>query len=903
MSLSLSVLAGLLAAVAGPRELPPEIPVGLDAYRQWEQWPRQRIGARAYMRSTYDRSGDNEGADASHFLYQEADDFNVTLDVEGSGILYFARYNHWHGSPWHYEVDGVDYIVQETSSADPLHPVEGSVFLPEHLFPEPLAWTWSVTRGADLMWVPIPFERSFRMAYSRTRYGTGYYIYHTYLPGARLSQPIQAWNATEPPARDVLELLRRSGEDIAPRDIPTESGTLLLESGGPAELCRLSGPGTIRALKMTVPREQALALGRARLSITWDERPEPEVDAPVCLFFGAGTLYNRDDREFLVKAFPVNIRFDDEFVHLACYFPMPFFRAARLQLSEFAGDVCELGYEIRHEPFTGLPRDASYFHATYRDHPDPKPGHDLVLLDTEGLHGAKDWSGSFVGTSFIFSHRAVLHTLEGDPRFYFDDSQSPQCYGTGTEEWGGGGDYWGGRNMTLPLAGHPVGARNHEEAKSDEDLIQSAYRFLLADLMPFGKRARITLEHGGRNQSREHYETVTFWYGLPSPSLVLTDTVDIGDTASEEAHAYRSPEASPPRTILSRYEWGPDRMNALPWRIPAPEPQDFADFVFEADANTPYYVWVRGRPLLRNNNGDASWFQFDGDIGTERASPEHSREYGFGNWCDAGQDLVYSWSSGRPEDPPITVTFDTSGTHRLRIQPRQPFHLIDQIWLSSTQEARPAPGETMPRNDGTGGNRAEIVLGASNAVHYSGGVRVVSDPGEASVREVLLVDAREFEVFPPHEEVERHTTGISEFTVKLAQDNHGVLLRRTLDYSFPNQRAEVSVADASDGPPRGDVHWVHVGTWYLAGSNTCVYSNPPGELGATQHIVQTSNRRFRDDEFLIGAEQTRGRKAIRVRVECVPVNRPLFPGHPLQVEAWSEIRYQTYCFVLPVFEP
>src|SRR5262245_62822119 len=109
---------------------PPVIPIGLDANRHWERWPYQRIGARAYMRSTYDRAGGNEAADASHFLYQERDDFNVTLDVEGPGVLYFARYNHWHGSPWHYEVDGKDHIVQETSTENPLKPVPDSVFLP-----------------------------------------------------------------------------------------------------------------------------------------------------------------------------------------------------------------------------------------------------------------------------------------------------------------------------------------------------------------------------------------------------------------------------------------------------------------------------------------------------------------------------------------------------------------------------------------------------------------------------------------------------------------------------------------------------------------------------------------------------------------------------------------------------
>jgi hypothetical protein len=184
-----------------------------------------------------------------------------------------------------------------------------------------------------------------------------------------------------------------------------------------------------------------------------------------------------------------------------------------------------------------------------------------VLLETRDTEGGGDWSGSFVGTSFIFSHAANLNTLEGDPRFYFDDSFTPQAQGTGTEEWGGGGDYWGGQNMTLPFAGHPCGARNPREAKNDLDQIESAYRFLLADLFPFGRNARITLEHGGTNESAEHYETVTYWYGIPAPSLVRTDALSIGDAESEKAHAYHSPDASPPCELTSRYEWGVDTLN------------------------------------------------------------------------------------------------------------------------------------------------------------------------------------------------------------------------------------------------------------------------------------------------------------------------------------------------------
>src|SRR5215213_1732934 len=83
------LIAVLLTTLVRADE-PPVIPVGLDAYRMWDRWAQQRIGARAYMRSTYDRTGGNRGPDASHFLHQLADDHNVTLDLQGAGILYFA---------------------------------------------------------------------------------------------------------------------------------------------------------------------------------------------------------------------------------------------------------------------------------------------------------------------------------------------------------------------------------------------------------------------------------------------------------------------------------------------------------------------------------------------------------------------------------------------------------------------------------------------------------------------------------------------------------------------------------------------------------------------------------------------------------------------------------------------
>lgn len=718
-------LACALSAEAKKQE-PPVIPIGLDAYRMWERWPYQRIGARTYMRSTYDRGGGNEGADASHFLYQLAQDRNVVVDVQGPGVLYFARYNHWHGSPWHYEVDGIDHVVQETSTADPLHPVPNSVFLPKESFPNPLTWTWSQTKGADLMWAPIGFEHSFRMSYARTHYGTGYFIYQQYVPGAKLSRPIEAWRESIRPDQDVLDLINRSGNRLVPSTnspagrkmrLWESKGVGVLETNSSSTFLALSNaPSMVRALEFSAPREQAGEFGRVRLRVTWDNAPQPSIEAPLALFFGAGTLYNRDNREYLVKAFPVHVRFDEGAVYLGCYFPMPFFHSARFELVNTGTIPLRFNWSIACMPFNGPDTNVGYFHATYRDHPHPEPGKDLILLDTRDTEGGGDWSGQFVGTSFIFSDRAVLGTLEGDPRFFFDDSQTPQAYGTGTEEWGGGGDYWGGQNMTLPFAGHPTGARNTKEARNEEDKIESAYRFLLADLMPFGKNAVIRLEHGGQNESSEHYHTVTYWYGVNRPSLAKTDELKIGSEPSERSHHYSSPTVTPPYEIRSRYEWGVDTLNGL-------------------------------------------------------------------------------------------------------------------------------------------------------------------------------------EIYAAQSDVGRRTSGISEFDLKLTPKNYGVLLRRKLDYQFPNQRAEVFVAEVREGKTTGA--FKPAGIWYLAGGNICVYSNPKDELGATQHTVEKSNRRFRDDEFLLPRRLTEGRSAIRVRIQFTPVPIPLFPGQPLPELAWSEIRYDAYCFVMP----
>lgn len=726
-----------------PQHSIPIIPVGLDAYRMWDQLPLQRIGVRAYMRSTYDRTGGSN--DASHFLFMNEEDQNVTLAIKGRGTLYFFRANHWHGSPWHFKIDGKDNVVKETATDNPVNAVKvlkNTSFFPASAFAEPLAWMWGTTKGADLIWTPMAFRDSMSIAYSRTCYGTGYYIYHLYANEAGLSQPIKSWNIDQAPDKDVTDFINRAGTDIAPKNIKKLGGAIKLKKNRTVLAYIKTPSSSVRAFKLTLPLDKAMDLERMHLRVTWDDAKYPSIDAPLCLFFGAGTFFNRENKEYLVKGLPINIRYDyaNKKVELACYYPMPFFKTAKFELTGITPVNTEIAYEIRYEHLKTAANISSYFHATYRDIPKPELGKDMTWLDTRGIEGYKDWSGSFMGTSFIFSHNANLSTLEGDPRFFFDDSQTPQAYGTGTEEWGGGGDYWGGENMTLPLAGHPCGSTSIKTAVNDKDLIQSAYRFLVADLMPFGNRAVIRFEHSD-NVSLEHYEAVTYWYGLPSPSLIKTDSIDIGKVRDEQRHAYNSPQASQPETIRSKYEWGADFYPASAWGY---------------DLNKMY--------------------------------PNY-------------KDLV-----GK-------------------------------------------------------------------------------------------------EIYPAHNEDGRHTTGTSEFMVKIRPDNKGVLLRRTLDYSYPNQTAEVYVAVVKNGKDQLKNNWKKAGTWYLAGSNTCVFSGPNNELGKRKYEVQTSDRRFRDDEFLIPAKLTMSGAVIKVKIKFVPDTQELYPGHPFRNKScWSELKYDVYSYVLPGFK-
>ena len=66
--------------------------------------------------------------------------------------------------------------------------------------------------------------------------------------------------------------------------------------------------------------------------------------------------------------------------------------------------------------------------------------------------------------------------------------------------------------------------------------------------------------------------------------------------------------------------------------------------------------------------------QVDDEIGSS------TRSVRLGNWLDVHPVGVYGWASDT--DDPVSILLKHPGRHKIRIQPRQVPHRIDQVWLS-----------------------------------------------------------------------------------------------------------------------------------------------------------------------------------------------------------------------------
>ena len=496
-------------------QTPPTLYLGLDAYRYLDKLSYLELGDRIEGASTADPGGSN--ADNTHVVRVLSDGEHVLFDQLGPGILTFMRMQQNYGSPWNLSLDGHFTTTVSMSDLGQTNPVSD----PASSFPYPLSLNPPQSQGSSIVATSIPFQQSIQWT-SQHANGNFYALYRKLPYGSTL----HTWNGHEP-VNDVVRLLRCAGSEIAPQSISQQQGMLSLVAHRETPVMTLNGPTQIRALEFQVPPQDMVGFGNARLLIYWDGETQPGVNAPIKFLAGdGGGVYSPQNRQ-LVQGWIAGMRQDQTgAMNANLYWPMPFSSRAHIAILADSS-LNAIRWSVRYEPFPDPPQWWGTFHATYTSVSHPQPGQDMTFLDVQG-------SGKLVGTVINFS--APGSTLEGDPHIYLDDSQTPQIAGTGTEEWGLGGNYWnGGHQVSLPLGGLPSSINNPSGTNIDGAAL---YRFLIADSIPFNRHLVVRWEHGGIDESTHPYRATMLWYGTPAQTALLSDTVLPALPASRLAHHY-----------------------------------------------------------------------------------------------------------------------------------------------------------------------------------------------------------------------------------------------------------------------------------------------------------------------------------------------------------------------------
>jgi hypothetical protein len=247
----------------------------------------------------------------------------------------------------------------------------------------------------------------------------------------------------------------------------------------------------------------------------------PSVNAPVGSLFGIGQF---GAPQVQTRALPVGLGADG---YLYLYFPMPFQTHATVQLSNSrSAALAGVEYEVKHAPFTDNFNDVAYFKTSFHSETPVTLGQDTLILDTTG-------SGSFLGTTISeMGSDTGRGYLEGDERIYVDDNGSPAFQGTGTEDFFNAGWYFNHGPYAQPLSGNTV----HNVINGKDQT--AMYRFFLQDAVPFRSHLRASIEHGGQNDTANNAWVLAYYYQKPVNRATLTDTLNVGNTASETSHAY-----------------------------------------------------------------------------------------------------------------------------------------------------------------------------------------------------------------------------------------------------------------------------------------------------------------------------------------------------------------------------
>ena len=274
----------------------------------------------------------------------------------------------------------------------------------------------------------------------------------------------------------------------------------------------LKGPGVITMIHIDRPsidvyRPTSMRASRDTvLRICWDGEKTPSVEAPLVDFFcdPNGALDRMESALVAVKR------------GWNCYFPMPFAKSARVELSvddpRYPSQLWHTSpaYSyVMYRKLGSLPPDAAYFHAVWRQKTLLLGKEEYQVLEAEGR-------GQFIGWNLtvrnLAPHFPNIYPVDENEKFYVDGEKEPFIESQGLECAFGFG--WG-----FPEQAHLLPYYGYQPYYNGA----AVYRFMLGDCVSFKKSLRLTVGFGtnespffratySKPENPLQFSSVAYWY-------------------------------------------------------------------------------------------------------------------------------------------------------------------------------------------------------------------------------------------------------------------------------------------------------------------------------------------------------------------------------------------------------
>ena len=533
---AIALLLGLgpaLAAAVEPQIPNPEETTSMHpAYTLLKRLPQLPGQFMVLQSSSHNKTGHN--GDENWPLYKDEHGDDVIFDAAGPGCV---------RSIWgtHFAEDAVlkFYFDGET---DPRYRIgEIDFFKGKHPdFPPPLVSYERRGHYADgragNCFVPIPFSTSlkisiegesrfFHVLYELYPHGTPV---ETFTGGGDHAALLDSFGClgADPVSAEGLEVIKATSDQNGPGHAVTL-------------FARENAAGIIRKIVIEADGSEEF-IRESEIEMRWDGHTRADVRTPTGIFFGCA------DRACSLATLPLSVeKLDGGRVRLSSYFPMPFWREAKIVWrNRSRHPLGPLNAEVTVAPNELDPARGAYFTTLYRQG-ETSYGRDWRLYESPG-------TGWFVG---VVQSMQNEHYCEGDEHFYIDGAVSPQINGTGSEDYYLG-CFWPNLKYSSPFAccaedvqvvggGHFFGAYR----------IPACYcRFHLEAPIPFFSSIDARIQHGGLSHIRSDYRSLAFCYLRKQPALRQTDFIDIGNRASEAAHRYGATHSEPTGLITASPE-------------------------------------------------------------------------------------------------------------------------------------------------------------------------------------------------------------------------------------------------------------------------------------------------------------------------------------------------------------